>query len=93
MSNDIGPKSNFKFCRPLVFYETMNIPDLWTPTIENINDLPLALRRYIHDLETKNDLAGTISENFRLHQEIVALRKECARLAKEVSTDTFEKVI
>ena len=34
----------------------MNIPASWTPTVENINDLPLALRRYIHGLETKNDL-------------------------------------
>jgi hypothetical protein len=37
----------------------------------SIDALPLALRRYVRDLETNNDndLAGTIRENFRLHQE------------------------
>ena len=60
----------------------MNIPDSWAPTGADINSLPLALRRYVRDLETKNDLAETIRENFRLHQEIEALRKECARLAE-----------
>jgi len=58
----------------------MDIMDLWTPTVENIEDLPPGLRRYIHELQTNNDLAGTIRENFRLHQETVALRKECERL-------------
>ena len=51
------------------------------PTGADIDRLPLALRRYVRDVETKNDLAETIRENFRLHQEIEALRKECARLA------------
>jgi hypothetical protein len=60
----------------------MNITDSWAPTGANIDDLPLALRRYVRDLETKNDLAETIRQNFRLHQEIEALRKECSRLAK-----------
>ena len=60
----------------------MNIPDLWAPTSANVENLPHALRRYVRDLETKNDLAETIRENFRLHQEIEALRKECVRLAE-----------
>ena len=58
----------------------MNIPDSWAPTGADINSLPLALRRYVRG--TKNGLAETIRENFRLHQEIEALRKECARLAE-----------
>jgi regulator of replication initiation timing len=54
----------------------MDIPDSWTPTFESIDNLPSGLRRYIHELQIKNDLAGMIRENFRLHQEIEALRKD-----------------
>lgn len=54
----------------------MDILDSWTPTVESIENLPPGLRRYIHELQTNNDLAGTIHENFRLHQENAALRKE-----------------
>jgi hypothetical protein len=39
----------------------MNIPDSWAPTGANIENLPLALRRYVRE---------TIRENFRLHQVI-----------------------
>jgi len=59
----------------------MDISDSWTPSLENIKRLPLGLRRYVHDLQAKNDLAGEIRENFRLHQENAALREECERLA------------
>jgi hypothetical protein len=37
----------------------MDILDSWTPTVESIENLPLGLRRYIHELQTNNDLAGT----------------------------------
>jgi hypothetical protein len=63
----------------------MDIFDSWTPTVESIESLPLGLRRYIHELQTNNDLAGTIRENFRLHQQIVVLQKECERLTGAVS--------
>lgn len=58
----------------------MEIFDSWTPTVENIECLPFGLRNYIHELQINNDLAGTIRENFRLHQQIVVLEKECERL-------------
>ena len=63
----------------------MEILDSWTPTAENIETLPFGLRRYILELQTNNDLAGTIRENFRLHQQIVELKKECERLAGAAS--------
>jgi hypothetical protein len=36
--------------------------DGWLPTAENINRLPWPLRKYIHDLETRTDIAGDIRE-------------------------------
>jgi len=56
------------------------IPD-WRPTPENINALPLPLRRYILDLESNTDPNVTLRENFRLRQENEELRKECERLS------------
>jgi hypothetical protein len=50
----------------------------WTPTAENINALPRPLRQYIHDLQANTDLVETMRENFRLRQEIAALRKKLA---------------
>lgn len=60
----------------------IEVPEDWTPTTDNINALPNALRRYIHDLQTNADPAGTLRENFRLRQENAALRAECERLAR-----------
>ena len=37
--------------------------DGWLPTPENINALPEPLRKYIADLETNADPAGTVREN------------------------------
>jgi hypothetical protein len=62
----------------------MDISDSWTPTVESIDNLPSGLRRYIHEFQTNNDLAGTIRENFRLHQEIAALQKQCDSLSDTV---------
>ena len=59
----------------------LKISESWTPTAENINALPLPLRRYIRDLETNADPAGTLRENFKLRQENAELRKECKKLA------------
>lgn len=55
----------------------------WSPTAEHINALPDPIRRYIHDLQTNADPAGTLAENFRLRRENEMLRKECERLAKD----------
>lgn len=53
----------------------------WSPSAENINALPDALRRYIHDLETACDPSGDLRELFRLREENAMLRQEAARLA------------
>ena len=50
----------------------------WAPTPENLNALPKALRRYIHDLESDADIVELMRENFRLRQEIVVLKRELA---------------
>jgi hypothetical protein len=54
---------------------------LETDARENINALPLPLRRYILDLESNTDPNVTLRENFRLRQENEELRKECERLS------------
>ena len=50
----------------------------WAPTPENLNALPNALRRYIYDLELNADIVELMRENFRLRQEIAALKRELA---------------
>ena len=50
----------------------------WAPTPENLNALPKALRRYIHDLESDTDIVELMRENFRLRQDIAALKRELA---------------
>lgn len=68
---------------------TIDMPDNWLPTPENINALPEPLRRYVHDLETRCDPAGDIArlavlrdQNRQLQGQLVA---EAARgLAKEI---------
>jgi hypothetical protein len=57
---------------------TLDIPDLWTPTAENLAALPEPLRRYIHDLQANADTVEAMRESFRLRQEIAALRKQLA---------------
>jgi hypothetical protein len=55
------------------------------PDPETINALPKPLRRYIHDLETNADPAGTMRENIRLRQENEMLRKECRQVAAQAA--------
>jgi len=50
----------------------------WAPTPENLNALPNALRRYIHDLESDTDIVELMRENFRLRQDIAALKRGLA---------------
>jgi hypothetical protein len=57
---------------------TIDIPDSWIPTAENLYALPEPLRRYIHDLQANVDSVETMRENFRLWQENAALRKTLA---------------
>jgi hypothetical protein len=63
---------------------TVDIPDSWTPTAENLWALPKPLRRYIHHLQSNVDHVETMRENFRLRQENAALRKKLAGTLSEI---------
>ncbi|MGC2643109.1 MAG: hypothetical protein WA406_15530 [Pseudolabrys sp.] len=63
---------------------TVDIPDSWTPTAENLWALPKPLRRYIHHLQSNVDHVETMRENFRLRQENAALRKKFAGTLSEI---------
>lgn len=52
----------------------------WTPTVENINNLPEPVRCYIHDLETNCDPARNLVEIEGLRQQRDALLAERAAL-------------
>ena len=58
----------------------------WTPTAENIDALPRPLRRYLHHLQSNVDPIGTMRENFRLRQEVKALKKKVAALEQQPSS-------
>jgi hypothetical protein len=58
----------------------LHIPDDWTPTAANINALPLPLRRYIMELETHADPAGTIQENYELRAQVRAVEAMVEKL-------------
>ena len=55
----------------------------WTPTPANLNALPKAVRRYIHELESDPDNVRLMRDNFRLRQEIAALKRELALTRNE----------
>ena len=63
----------------------VEVADDWIPTRDNIDALPLPLRRYIDWLHTEADPQCTIRENYRLKTENAMLRRECKRLAKRTS--------
>lgn len=46
----------------------------WLPTAENINALPEALRKFVHDLETNADPAGMMAENTLLKDTVAQLQ-------------------
>lgn len=54
--------------------------DEWLPTPSNILSLPDGPRKYIHDLETNADPAGTIAENTFLRDTNSALQKKITEL-------------
>lgn len=62
-------------------------PDDWLPTAASINALPKPLRKYIHDLETNCDPAGTIRSEVLLREHTVpALTARVAELERERDT-------
>jgi hypothetical protein len=46
------------------------IPDDWQPTPENINSLPMPLRRYIHELQTQCDPTGDVQTIWCLRDQV-----------------------
>lgn len=47
--------------------------DGWLPTSENINNLPVGIKNFIHDIQTLCDPAGMVIENALLRDQL----KEC----------------
>lgn len=60
--------------------------EFWTPTSENINALPLPIRRYIHDLTTNADPAGTIAEAACQRENALALTRRVKELEEEIAS-------
>ena len=52
----------------------------WLPTAENIDALPEALRKFVHDLETNADPAGMVAENTLLRDQVKGLQAMIARM-------------
>ena len=57
---------------------TIDIPDNWLPTGENLNALPEPLRKYIHDLHTASDNATLVRQEALTRAEYNILRKMIA---------------
>ena len=55
----------------------MEIDNYWTPTAQNINELPGPLREYIYQLETRADPSGDV-------QSIALLKDTCEGLQARV---------
>ncbi len=67
---------------------TFGIPADWTPTAEIINALPEPLRRYIHDLQTHVDPAGTIRGELPAAAGECGSQERCEPLAnKRIETN------
>ena len=59
---------------------TLDIPDIWVPSPENIKALPLALRRYIEELQKEHDPDGLVTSNHWILETNKAYRREIDRL-------------
>jgi uncharacterized small protein (DUF1192 family) len=59
--------------------------EFWTPTSDNINALPLPIRRYIHDLSTDADPSGTIREAICQRENALALTRRVEELEAEIA--------
>ena len=59
----------------LAAQDSLNIPDNWLPTSENINALPRPVRDYIMRLHANTDPAGELSRAMVAEMERDALRK------------------
>jgi hypothetical protein len=57
----------------------VDVPNDWQPTAENINALPLPLRRYIMHLETHADPAFTLQELWCRTDQVAELEAALAQ--------------
>lgn len=64
---------------------TIDIPNDWKPTAENVNALPEPLRRYIMEIETLCDPAGIVRENVLVRDWCTGLQREVRRLKIELT--------
>jgi hypothetical protein len=75
---------------------TIDIPDIWSPTQENIRALPLALRKYILWLQkTAANPDGVYAENHWMLETNAAYQQEIERLKallREAGIDPGKKV-
>ena len=65
---------------------TIDIPDNWLPTGENLNALPEPLRKYIHDLHTASDNATLVRQEALTRAEYNILRKMIAEAPEAIVT-------
>jgi hypothetical protein len=59
---------------------TVDIPDIWVPSAENIKALPLALRRYIEELQKEHDPDMTRTQNYWILETNIYYKREIERL-------------
>lgn len=59
------------------------LEESWSPVPEHINQLPEPIRKYIHDLETNADPAGTVAELTLVKDQNLMLQAEIKRLKGE----------
>jgi hypothetical protein len=73
---------------------TIDIPDIWVPSPENIRALPLALRRFIEALQKEEDPEYLRAENYWLMETNIAYKGEIERLTallRKAGIDPSEK--
>jgi len=61
------------------------VPADWLPTAENINALPEPIRRYVHDMESNADPAGTVREVTQLRDLVRELSASNRMLRDQVA--------
>ena len=64
------------------------IDENWTPTSENINQLPAPLRDYIHELSARADPAGDVQDKVMYRDQSKALEKRYTK-ARDLLLSAF----
>lgn len=63
------------------------VEDDWTPTADNINELPKPLRSYIHALHTECDPAGNVQQNVLMKDMLLQANSMIERLKEQQSAE------